>query len=89
MSQERLDRLESLLEATLSLTQQFRQDLIQTDQMTKRNAAAIARLEERMKQFIESSISDRQTFTSEIRGLRTEMQRLIEQVLGDRYFSAS
>jgi hypothetical protein len=69
MSQERLDRLESLLEATLSLTQQFRQDLIQPDRMTKRNAAAIARLEEKMNEFIESSISDRQTFASEIRGL--------------------
>jgi DNA anti-recombination protein RmuC len=83
MSEERLDRLERIVETTLSLTQQFRQDLMQTNQMTKRNAEAIARLEERVSQFVEQSIADRSTFTAEIRGLRTEMQRLIERVLGD------
>lgn len=79
---DRLDRIESILEATLTLTQQCRQDLIQTDQMTKRNANAIARLEERMNQFIEQSAQDRETIKSEMRGLRTEMQRLIETTLG-------
>jgi len=79
---ERLDRIESILETTLTLTQQCRQDLIQTDQMTKRNATAIARLEEKMNQFIEQSAQDRETIKSEMRGLRTEMQRLIETTLG-------
>ncbi|MFN9176753.1 MAG: hypothetical protein ACK58N_20170 [Synechocystis sp.] len=79
---DRLDRIESILEATLTLTQQCRQDLIQTDQMTKRNATAIARLEEKMNQFIEQSAQDRETIKSEMRGLRTEMQRLIETTLG-------
>ena len=79
---DRLDRIESILEAPLTLTQQCRQDLIQTDQMTKRNATAIARLEEKMNQFIEQSAQDRETIKSEMRGLRTEMQRLIETTLG-------
>lgn len=79
---ERLDRIESILETTLTLTQQCRQDLIQTDQMTKRNATAIARLKEKMNQFIEQSAQDRETIKSEMRGLRTEMQRLIETTLG-------
>ncbi|MEB3173774.1 MAG: hypothetical protein VKN60_01075 [Cyanobacteriota bacterium] len=79
---DRLDRIERILEATLTLAQQFRQDLIQTDQMTKRNAAAIARLEEKVNQFVEQSIQDRETVTSEFRGLRLEMQRLIELTLG-------
>lgn len=79
---DRLDRIERILETTLTLTQQCRQDLIQTDQITKRNAAAIARLEERMNQFIEQSAQDREIIKSEMRGLRTEMQRLIETTLG-------
>ena len=79
---DRLDRIERILETTLTLTQQCRQDLIQTDQMTKRNATAIARLEEKMNQFIEQSAQDRETIKSEMRGLRTEMQRLIETTLG-------
>jgi len=79
---DRLDRIEGILETTLTLTQQCRQDLIQTDQMTKRNATAIGRLEERMNQFIEQSAQDREIIKSEMRGLRTEMQRLIETTLG-------
>jgi hypothetical protein len=79
---DRLDRIERILETTLTLTQQCRQDLIQTDQMTKRNATAITRLEEKMNQFIEQSAQDRETIKSEMRGLRTEMQRLIETTLG-------
>jgi hypothetical protein len=79
---ERLDRIEQILEITLSLGQQFREDLIQIDQMTKRNASAITRLEEKVTQFVEQSIQDRETVTSEFRGLRLEMQRLIELTLG-------
>ena len=79
---ERLDRIESILEITLTLGQQFREDLIQIDQMTKRNASAITRLEEKVTQFVEQSIQDRETVTSEFRGLRLEMQRLIELTLG-------
>jgi len=78
---ERLDRIEQILEITLSLGQQFREDLIQIDQMTKRNASAITRLEEKVTQFVEQSIQDRETVTSEFRGLRLEMQRLIELTL--------
>ena len=79
---ERLDRIEQILEITLSLGQQFREDLIQIDQMTKRNASAITRLEEKVTQFVEQSIQDRETVTSEFRGLRLEMQRLIKLTLG-------
>jgi hypothetical protein len=78
---EHLDRIESILEITLTLGQQFREDLIQIDQMTKRNASAITRLEEKVTQFVEQSIQDRETVTSEFRGLRLEMQRLIELTL--------
>ena len=53
---ERLDRIEQILEITLSLGQQFREDLIQIDQMTKRNASAITRLEEKVTQFVDQSI---------------------------------
>lgn len=79
---ERLDRIEQILEMTLTLGQQFREDLIQIDQMTKRNASAITRLEEKVTQFVEQSIQDRETVTSEFRGLRLEIQRLIELTLG-------
>ena len=80
---EHLDRIESILEITLTLGQQFREDLIQIDQMTKRNASAITRLEEKVTQFVEQSIQDRETVTSEFRGLRLEMQGLIELTLGE------
>jgi hypothetical protein len=80
---ERLDRIEQILEITLTLGQQFREDLIQIDQMTKRNASAITRLEEKVTQFVKQSIQDRETVTYEFRGLRLEMQRLIELTLGE------
>ena len=79
---DRLDRIERILETTLSLTQQCRQDLIQTDQMIKLNAAAIARLDKKMNQFIEQSAQDREIIKSKMRRLRTEMQRLIETSFG-------
>ncbi len=79
---ERLDRIEQILEITLTFGQQFREDLIQIDQMTKRNASAITRLEEKVTQFVKQSIQDRETVTSEFRGLRLEMQRLIKLTLG-------
>ena len=80
---ERLDRIEQILEITLTLGQQFREDLIQIDQMTKRNASAITQLEEKVTQFVKQSIQDRETVTYEFRGLRLEMQRLIELTLGE------
>jgi hypothetical protein len=51
--------------------------------MTKRNASAITRLEEKVTQFVKQSIQDRETVTYEFRGLRLKMQRLIELTLGE------
>jgi RNase P subunit RPR2 len=51
-SNQRLDRLEQIAQTTLSIAQKNREDIGRTEQLTRRNAAAIARLDERMEQYI-------------------------------------
>jgi hypothetical protein len=79
----RLDRIEQALEATLSLTQRNREDIAETNRMTQRNAAAIARLEQRMEQFIQQAEADREFMRTEIQGIKIETQRIIRHLFGE------
>jgi hypothetical protein len=51
--------------------------------MTQRNAAAIARLEQRMEQFIQQAEADREFMRTEIQGIKIETQRIIRHLFGE------
>lgn len=98
MSEERLDRIERALETAtnlsqtainlsqtaINLAQQSREDIVQLSQAVRTNTANIARLSERVEQFIQQSQSDREILQSEIRGIRTEVTRIAGYLFGQQ-----
>ncbi|MCA2620849.1 MULTISPECIES: hypothetical protein [unclassified Microcystis] len=72
MTDERLERIESILQATVVLTQQNREDI----------AGSLERTNERLNQFITQAESDRQFFRNEVTGIRTEVKRIVEHLFG-------
>jgi uncharacterized coiled-coil DUF342 family protein len=84
VSEERLDRLERILETTLSLTQQNREDLSQLTREVRTLAGNLNRTDERLNQFITQAESDRQFFRNELTGIRTEVSRIVEYLFGQR-----
>jgi len=73
MTDERLERIESILQATVVLTQQNREDI----------AGSLERTNERLNQFITQAESDRQFFRNEVTGIRTEVKRIVEHLFGE------
>jgi len=71
MTDERLERIESILQATVVLTQQNRAI-----------AGSLERTNERLNQFITQAESDRQFFRNEVTGIRTEVKRIVEHLFG-------
>jgi membrane protease YdiL (CAAX protease family) len=69
--------------AALSLAQNSRESLQQTEQLTRRNAAAIARLEERMEQYIVEGREHREYIAIQVDGIRVETRRIIQHLFGD------
>jgi len=72
MTDERLERIESILQATVVLTQQNREDI----------AGSLERTNERLNQFITQAESDRQFFRNEVTGIRTEVKQIVEHLFG-------
>lgn len=84
MSEDRLQQIERILQATAILTQQNREDLVTLSQETKNNTANIRRLEERLNQFVQNAEADRELIRTEVAGIRTEVVRLIEYIFEQR-----
>jgi ABC-type uncharacterized transport system ATPase subunit len=76
MTDERLERIESILQATVVLTQQNREDIAQLTREVRTIAASLERTNERLNQFITQAESDRQFFRNEVTGIRTEVNDL-------------
>ncbi|MCU7242937.1 MAG: hypothetical protein NT917_07180 [Microcystis aeruginosa WS75] len=72
MTDERLERIESILQATVVLTQQNREDIV----------GSLERTNERLNQFITQAESDRQFFRNEVTGIRTEVKQIVEHLFG-------
>ncbi|GFE72219.1 hypothetical protein [Chroococcus sp. FPU101] len=84
MSEDRLQQIERILQATVILTQQNREDLVTLTQATKTNTANIKRLEERLNQFVTQAEADREFFRTEVAGIRTEVVRILEHLFGQQ-----
>jgi siderophore synthetase component len=81
-SNQRLDRLEQIAQTTLSIAQKNREDIGRTEQLTRRNAAAIARLDERMEQYIVEGREHREFIATQVDGIRLETRRIVEHLFG-------
>ncbi|MGV2388203.1 MAG UNVERIFIED_CONTAM: hypothetical protein LVR29_07370 [Microcystis novacekii LVE1205-3] len=58
MTDERLERIESILQATVVLTQQNREDIAQLTREVRTIAGSLERTNERLNQFITQAESD-------------------------------
>ena len=70
-------------QAALSMSQNTRESLQQTEQLTKRNASAIARLEEKMEQYIVEGREHREYIATQVDGIKLETRRIIEHLFGE------
>jgi hypothetical protein len=82
--QNRLERIEEILLTTVSMTQQSREDIVTLTQAIKTNTGNINRLSERLNQFVTQAELDRELLRSEIRGVRTEITRIVEYLFGQQ-----
>ena len=70
-------------QAALSMSQNTRESLQQTEQLTRRNASAIARLEEKMEQYIVEGREHREYIATQVDGIKLETRRIIEHLFGE------
>jgi len=82
--ENRLERMEEILLTTVSMTQQSREDIVTLTQAIKTNTGNINRLSERLNQFVTQAELDRELLRSEIRGVRTEITRIVEHLFGQQ-----
>ena len=80
----RLERMEEILLTTVSMTQQSREDIVTLTQAIKTNTGNINRLSERLNQFVTQAELDRELLRLEIRGVRTEITRIVEYLFGQQ-----
>ncbi len=78
-----INQLAQAAQAALSLAQFSREGLQETEQLTRRNAAAIARLDEKMEQYLIEGREHREFIATQVDGIRIETRRIIEHLFGD------
>ena len=76
-------QLAQVAQAALSIAQSNRESLQQTEQLTRRNAAAIARLDEKMEQYIAEGREHREFIAQSVDGIRVETRRIVEHLFGE------
>ena len=78
-----IEQLANVAQAALSIAQSNREGLQQTEQLTRRNANAIARLDEKMEQYIAEGREHREFIATQVDGIRVETRRLVEHLFGE------
>ncbi|MGL5795953.1 MAG: hypothetical protein ACRC06_16435 [Waterburya sp.] len=85
-----IEQLATVAQASLSIAQSNREGLQQTEQLTRRNATAmptaseaIARLEERMEQYIVEGREHREFIAIQVDGIKVETRRIIQHLFGE------
>ncbi|MEL6439672.1 MAG: hypothetical protein AAFQ80_10505 [Cyanobacteria bacterium J06621_8] len=81
---ESIAQLAQAAQAALSIAQNSRESLQQTDQLTRRNAAAIARLDEKMEQYIAEGKEHREFIAAQVDGIKVETRRIVEYLFSER-----
>ena len=77
-----IEQLATVAQAALSIAQGNRESIQQTEQLTRRNAVAIARLDEKMEQYIAEGREHREFIATQVDGIRVETRRLVEHLFG-------
>ena len=80
---QNVTQLAQAAQAALSMSQNTRESLQQTEQLTRRNANAIARLEERMEQYIAEGREHREFIATQVDGIRVETRRILAHLFGE------
>ena len=80
---QNIAQLMEAVQAAMAMTQSTRESLQQTDQLTRRNAAAIARLEERMEQYIVEGREHREFIATQVEGIKVETRRILTHLFGE------
>ena len=81
--QQSTAQLAQAAQAALSMSQNNRQSWQETEQLTRRNASAIARLEERMEQYIAEGREHREFIATQVEGIRVETRRILQHLFGE------
>jgi hypothetical protein len=76
-------QLAEAAQAALLIAQTNRESLQQTEQLTRRNAAAIARLDEKMEQYIIEGKEHRKFIAAQVDGIKIETRRIVEHLFGE------
>lgn len=84
MSEDPLREIREVLQATVILTQQCREDISALTREVRNNTANINRLTERVNQFITQAEADRFAIGSEVRGIGVEVHRIVEHLFGEQ-----
>ena len=77
-----IEQLAQVAQAALSMSQNSRESLQQTEQLTRRNATAIARLEEKMEQYLIEGKEHREFIATQVDGIKVETRRIVEHLFG-------
>jgi hypothetical protein len=80
---ESIAQLTQAAQAALSMTQSTRENLDVTDKLTRRNAVAIANLEERMDQYIIKGREHREFIAAQVEGINIETRRIVQHLFGE------
>ena len=57
-----------------------REDIERTEQLTRRNANAIARLDEKMEQYIAEGREHREFIATQVEGIKVETRRILTHI---------
>jgi hypothetical protein len=82
MSEDQLREIREILQVAVQLTQQSREDIVELNQAVRTNTTNINRLAEKLEQYLQQAQTDRELITSEVRGIRLEVQRVVEHLFG-------
>lgn len=81
-TKQTVEQLVIAAQAALAMSQNTREDLRETEQLTRRNAAAISRLEERMDQYIAEGREHREFIATQVEGIKVETRRILAHLFG-------
>jgi methyl-accepting chemotaxis protein len=76
-------QLAQVAQTALTLAQGTRESIAETDRMTRRNAAAIANLDEKMEQYIAEGREHREFIATQVEGIKIETRRILQHLFGE------
>ena len=79
-----IEQLATVAQAALSISQKNREGLQLTEQLIKRNAASIDRLDEKMEQYITEGKKHREFIATQIDGIKIETRRIVEHLFSNK-----